>query len=46
MSKRAFEFLILTVARTIEVRHALWSEVNSIQHCGPFPDKTENTADA
>ncbi len=43
MSKRAFEFLILTVARTIEVRHALWSEVNFDTALWTIPGQDEKT---
>lgn len=43
VTKLAFEFLILTAARTIEVRKALWTEINSIDRTWKIPGDDEAT---
>lgn len=43
MSKLAFEFLILTAARTIEVRNALWSEIDIEAKVWTIPGHDEKT---
>lgn len=43
MSKLAFEFLILTVARTIEVRYALWPEIDLDAALWTIPGHDEKT---
>jgi integrase len=43
ITKLAFEFLILTAARTIEVRKALWSEIDVASRTWTIPGDNETT---
>lgn len=43
ISKLAFEFLILTAARTVEVRKALWSEIDLTNRTWTIPGDNEAT---